>query len=395
MNSAKVFELYNQIMKNYDLSLNLNKEDFKASINHCATTVAASHAVDLNRKNLTQTEIGDLYTATENAAFLAGKYVKGIADYETYINSFREMYSILLKVEMYRHFIAKGQKVDEPELVISAIESYINSEASKYNEVIGSDSIIEDLLKISANFKSNYLLIKNSEKSSTEKLNEIKNAALQFELEAKTTIQEYQIKYESNCSWSPLIKNLLLILTGVGILFTLGSLIYKGITGQYAFFDKAYLFSSIVNERDTLITKDRVNQLKDWGFFDGKDAKVNFEISNLNKETPVVTKTLEELWVDLRIKINNIKKLFLNQFYKKIMPISLVNLVNTQLELIEVNDIQKISKALATLENSVKNLGENDEYKSNVMNFVHYVNDACEPIVNYTAEKVDNISLTI
>ncbi len=63
-------------------------------------------------------------------------------------------------------------------------------------------------------------------------------ASFDFQIEAGKMIRKYQLKTKSDESWKPFLKNLLLIITGLGTIPAIASFISRAATGKYMFFDK-------------------------------------------------------------------------------------------------------------------------------------------------------------
>ncbi|MBA2652286.1 MAG: hypothetical protein H0U73_08475, partial [Tatlockia sp.] len=359
MKVAEVFNLYNHIMKNYDDCLRGN------ALKKCGVSFSLDEQKGILR-------------ASENASKVAKTYLEKVNNSENKI-TFKEIYSAALRVELYRQFVAKGQQLNNYDEIINAIESYINSETIKYKNI--PNVVNANLFIILTDFGSRVESIKNGSKSAEEKLNEFKNAALQFELEAITLFQENQIKYAHEISWWPFFANLMLVVLGIGI----GSFIYRGCGGHYLFADNLFVDKTEARKQDHLVVKNTVNYLKDLGFFHPADAKFESKSPNINKE-PEVNKTLSKLGEEARREIIKAEWQF-GQHIEKLdtgSHLEELDLILSQLRIIaKTDDLQIIGESLEKLKNSVSYRNENDKHKCEVMRFVSKVREACEPIADF------------
>ncbi len=362
-------------MKSYDDYLRGNDTH-----SHHIPNAAITRTLHKCKGSFSTNERMDIHTASENASEVAKKYLAKENDSEIYKSKFKEIYSAALRVELYRQFVAQGQKIHNVDEIIGiskAIKSYIDSESKNIPTAV-SDTLVNSL----KDFENKLRLIVYGPKSDKDKLNKMKNAALQFELEAMTLIQESKIKYDHDVSWWPFFANLMLVVLGVGI----GSFIYRGFNDHYLFAD----YKTEPKAQDHLVVKDTVNYLKDFGFFNPADAKVEEKKPIINTE-PKIKKTLPELWQEARKEIDRAILLFRHHLedFREVMPRSYA-CANSFLPNIENNDnLQVIFSNLKKLENSVSYLKETDQHTIEVMSFVKRVDKACEPITNFVEPEID------
>lgn len=285
MKPANVLRIYELIMIKYDKLLPIylndvednNLDDLKLklksltdSINSAATCVAGEDEVVA----FGELKIWNILLDASSAAFnIATEKMRSEGDCEEYKKGFRIAYDAALRVELYRQFFAMGQNLNDlklqflKELKIPApnlkslidflfenISKNINSEFGKFQKA--QSSMIEtesqqvtilksELDKLLKKFKQEFSNI------NTDLLNqnmEIQNVSLDFQIAAGQLIRSFQLKNESNESWAPFLKNMLLVITGIGAIVTAISLITKAATGHYLFFDKPIVRNTTLEE---------------------------------------------------------------------------------------------------------------------------------------------------
>lgn len=296
----KVLKIYELIIETYDQALPTllesvdDLETTKKLIKKLATQVAPSstnyelHFSDLFMSDLTKEHIKQASCAAFKIAHKhIGKKEQGIEEYKT---DFREAYDAALRIELYRSFFsyryftsARGKyckihhtdTAPPEELIpffVRELSKKIDSEFKKFEK--RQDSFIEtDSKKIVAemrlqlnvllsDFKNTTSVILSGDEPKNELVDAIQNAALNFEINAGQLIRSYQLKTESNSSLKPFLKNILLLITGIGTIPAIVSLLHKAATGRYAFFDLPELRETTDEEmapEDKLLGKPNTN----------------------------------------------------------------------------------------------------------------------------------------
>lgn len=161
--------------------------------------------------------------------------VRSCTNVEIY-DDFRKSYAEVLRIELYRQFISTKARTFEKEnakdLFAEIIEK-VELECNKFTDIHPSLSAEhKELIRTMRSDLEN--LQKNVLNNSIDMLN--------FEIEANKLITTYQIKTESDLSWAPLFKNLLLLVSLIGTIPAMISMGNKAINGNYTFFDSPVLY---------------------------------------------------------------------------------------------------------------------------------------------------------
>ncbi|WED42067.1 hypothetical protein [Legionella cardiaca] len=276
MKPENVFKIYELIMTEYNKLLpillinteenNLHeiKEKLKTLATDTAPTCASGECADFADVN-TDAKI----MAASLAAFnIASDKVKDIHDGEEYKEKFKTAFDAALRVELYRQFLSLDQDLNElrnkfiindpsarvtlkslMNFLYEEISKNINSEFSKFEKVQGSVKP-DDLEKINSMRQDLTILFEKFKKvvDENQSIEVIQNASLEFQIKAGQLIRGYEVKNESNESWTPFLKNMLMLVTIIGTIPAVISLLTKAVTGSYAFFDKPIIRKTSAEE---------------------------------------------------------------------------------------------------------------------------------------------------
>lgn len=230
----------------------------------------------------TESETYDKIVIASTAAFK-------IASLRENPDDFREAYDASLRVELYRQFLAMNQdnietlklkfiKENKNAPTVGQItESLFNDVTNKMRAEFGKFEKIQSALSASdcelirsmerklMNFMLNLTLnVRRINDSGTiktpyNKIKAIQDVTLDFEIAAGQLIRGYQVKTESNSSWAPFLKNMLLLITIIGTIPAIVSIGNKVINGSYSFFDNQILHKPTLPEElaaeDQLLAK--------------------------------------------------------------------------------------------------------------------------------------------
>jgi hypothetical protein len=298
MNATNVLKIYELVMMEYDKLLPLvlapvvdnNLEQTQNQLHTLATETAPNCASGESAGFGEATADPKIMVASLAAFNIASTHTENVQDCTQYKEDFRKAYDAALRVELYRQFLTKGQDIkeltleflkekpnDTPTLkslmdfLFEDISKNIHSEFRKFEKAQGSLTQVESQLIDSMRNKLNDLLEKFKQSISVHlstpdsdkiKTNSIQKAALDFQIAAGQLIRSYQLKTESNEKWAPFLKNMLMLITGIGTIPAIISLVNKAITGKYAFFDKVVVSKTSpeeVSPEDQLLGKPPTN----------------------------------------------------------------------------------------------------------------------------------------
>lgn len=289
MKPEDVLKIHELIMKQYDemLAWHSNDEaDIMQTIAELAKDLAPSvvsggYASQCEGNEGADQKIMAAAVAAYNAAYNATiKQVRlqsildGIPEnVGEFKEKFRIMYEAMLRFELYRQFLAINQ--DLGDLKVKFLERNSPDQLSTKNLIEFALSL--QIEKVSAEFKKfekkhmltarekeiilelkrdvDEYLAKFRKYNDEGKFDGVQGAetfyrsAMAMQIYVEKMFGKYRIETESNQSWAPLLKNLLMMLTGVGVIVLAISLGVKAATGQYAFFDKTSLKEVADNER--------------------------------------------------------------------------------------------------------------------------------------------------
>ncbi|KTD17682.1 hypothetical protein [Legionella jordanis] len=273
MKPEKVLKIAQSIMANYDSSLEKalasngnDLETLKEKIHKVAFDSAPKLASWECRNFVDGIDVIGIMAAAQTAFAKAYRHTNGIEDVENYKTEFKKAYDAALRVELYRRFIGiglnkealtirfveKNRHLPNPrelgQFMLVEIRENIKQQFKKFEAIQNSVSTMDKgtiaSLKRELDTKLNNFQQRLNELMSQDEPardNAMQEASLALQIEAGRLIREYQVKMESNSSWGPFLKNLLLLLTGIGTIPALVSVASKLKSGQYSFFDQAFL----------------------------------------------------------------------------------------------------------------------------------------------------------
>lgn len=299
MIAKDVLEFFDAVMASYDrvikntladgnlLNRNLLKmsefERIKA-VTKAASEVAPLSAYDFSAK---YDEAEKIETSGLAAAEYATEQLVEEQDPAEYKRLFKEYFEASLRMELYKQFCVPLLRSYKSKLLIEFINANNGVTASPKNVLSyhihkEKDKVLSEIKRYESHKKNlpeeDVKIIDNLKLDINEHLNEfddninsvfagnntdevkiklIRESALDFQVKTGQLLRKYQFKAESDSSWKPFLKNLALLLTGVGILPAVVSLIKKAVTGRYAFFDKESLRATPNDEKaaeDKLLT---------------------------------------------------------------------------------------------------------------------------------------------
>ncbi|MBA2657208.1 MAG: hypothetical protein H0U70_09565 [Tatlockia sp.] len=275
MNTTQILQLhkltvkhFNDILDSYKIYGNVQNKLklIKDNIHICATfeapgLIVLDQAAPIQGKE----EWNKLFAAMRKSHDIVNKYLAEFSDSDQYKDKFKLVFETVLRVELYREYSSIEANIHHREnFGHSMISSFINAEINQFIKLTPSltrdeKNIVRrlklDLEKLGASFEKNLVKL-----NSLDHKEIIKDLAFQYELEAMQLIHSFQINYKSQKSLVPLFLALLPVITGIGIIYTVGALIYRAKVGHYLFFDTPSLRK--IPESEQLIQKEDINRYK-------------------------------------------------------------------------------------------------------------------------------------
>lgn len=286
-----ILKIYELIMKEYD-----NYLDDAASVINTLKTISDAEnllmeftnnrlpglAIDECQKfeELSAIEISNIIKTVLIAASVSANNRLALELPESakeYVDAFKKEYDAALRIELFRHFFGKGQDIEEikskfkasnPSEILDVsslatflfndIVSIIQAELSDFENKIKTmcpeelpalEQLNSELTSIVGEFHQNIdLILKASNGSDAEKIKAYQDAALDFQIAAGQVLRSVKIGNESHISWKPFLSNLFLLVSVVGTIPALVSMISKTVTGNYKFFDKTIVRNTTADE---------------------------------------------------------------------------------------------------------------------------------------------------